>query len=539
MQDDLDKKVLERTKELEQENAALKKEIAKHEHTERLLKESQIKFHTMFSQSSDAIMLYNKTGFIDCNEATLKMFACKKREEFLGHHPVELSPSHQPNGVESKQLVPEKIAMAKLTGKNFFEWTHRRLNGEEFPAEVLLTPINLDDKNILQATIRDITQRKLSEEKLRHQKAFFEAVFLDVPDAMLIANLSREIIKCNPAFTKIYGYTDEEILGQVTSFLYESQEEYERQGRERYNLTAEEKLKPYTVNYRRKCGEIFQGETIGAVIKDESDTVIAFIGVVRDISERIRAEEKLNRQKADLETSNRELESYSYSIAHDLRSPLRTIISFGQILSEDANNKLNTEEQDCLQRIIAAGANMAELIDDILELSRITRSKFNYETVDLSTLGGDIVARLKQSNPERTVQCDIKDNMVVKGDSQLLSLALQNLLENAWKFTRNISPANIELGKNTDGHKTVYYVKDNGVGFDMKYADNLFKPFHRLHSPQEFEGTGIGLATFHRIIQRHGGHVWVESEINHGSTFYFTLDDKELIGQPPLDLEEQ
>ena len=539
MQDEIDRKVLERTQELVHENTVLKKEITKHEQIERLLKESQIKYQAVFSQSNDAMMLYNEAGFIDCNEATLNMFGCKKREEFLGHHPAELSPPLQPSGIASEQLAPEKIATAKQTGKNFFEWTHRRLNGEEFPAEVLLTPINLGEQEILQATIRDITERKNSEEELRHQKAFFEAVFLDVPDAMLIANLSREIIKCNPAFTKIYGYSEEEILGKATYFLYESQEEHERQGRERYNLTAEEKLKPYTVNYKRKNGELFPGETIGAVIKDESDTVIAFIGVVRDITERIRSEEKLNRQKADLETSNKELESYSYSIAHDLRSPLRTIISFGQILSKDAMDELNSEEQDCLQRIIAAGTNMANLIDDILELSRITRSKFHYGSVDLSKLGADIMARLKQSNPERKVQWKLRDNMLTKGDTQLLSLALQNLLENAWKFTRNVSLAKIEFASKLDGHNTVYYVKDNGVGFDMKYADNLFKPFHRLHSLQEFEGTGIGLATLHRIIQRHGGHVWVESKENQGSTFCFTLDDRELNGQAHHDLEKQ
>ena len=375
---------------------------------------------------------------------------------------------------------------------------------------------------------KKIDKHEQIEEELGHQKALFEAVFLDVPDGMLIANLSREIIKCNPALTSMFGYTQEEIFGKRTAVLYESQEEYERQGRERYNLTAEEKLKPYIVNYKRKNGEIFPGETIGAVIKDESNTVIAFIGVIRDITERMRAKEKLTRQKADLETSNIELESYSYSIAHDLRSPLRTITSFGQILLEDAKDKLNSDEQESLQRIIASGKNMAQLIDDILELSRITRSEFHYETVNLSKLGGEIMSRLKQANPEKNVEWKLTDNIIVKGDSQLLNLALQNLLENAWKYTRASSPAKIELAKMLIDDKTVYYIKDNGVGFDMKHADNLFKPFHRLHSPQEFEGTGIGLATVHRIMQRHGGRVWAESEKDHGSIFYFTLSDKDL-----------
>jgi len=522
---EIERSTQQKIKRLEKENAALKKTVSQYKHTACLLTESQKIFQTLFSKSNDAMLIYDESGFIECNETALKMFTCKKLEHFLGHHPGELSPPFQPNGIASNQLAQEKIAEAKRSGKNFFEWVHRRFNGKDFPTEVLLTPINLGDREVLQATIRDITERKKFEEELRHQKALFEAVFLDVPDAMLIADLSRKIIKCTQSILKLFGYSEEELLGQFTAIIYESQEEYERQGRERYNLTAEEKLKPYVINYKRKNGAIFPGETVGAVIMDESDTTIAYIGVIRDITERIQANETLSLQTSELETSNRELESYSYSIAHDLRSPLRTITSFSQILLEDAYDKLNSEEQDHVQRIISSGKKMAQLIDDILELSRISRSELTYDIVNLSQIGAEIMTRLRQCNPDKKVEWQLNDNMTVKGDSQLLGLALQNLLENAWKFTPSYTLAKIKFDKLVLDNKIVYYVKDNGVGFDMKHTDNLFKPFHRLHSPHDFEGTGVGLATVQRIIHRHGGRVWVEAQKDHGSIFYFTLAD--------------
>jgi hypothetical protein len=237
-------------------------------------------------------------------------------------------------------------------------------------------------------------------------------------------------------------------------------------------------------------------------------------------------EELVALRTAELESSNKELESYSYSIAHDLRAPLRAIIGFSQILKDDTQDKLDTEEINILQRIIAAGKNMSELIDDILELSRITRSELHFGTADLASLGNAVMARLTQSQLEREARWQVDDDLVVHGDARLLEVAIQNLIENAWKYTRKQKVAEIHLGKTTINGETTYYVKDNGVGFDMQYANQLFKPFHRLHSPTEFEGTGIGLATVQRIIQRHGGRIWADTQENCGATFYFTLRQK-------------
>ncbi|WP_455203719.1 PAS domain-containing sensor histidine kinase, partial [Kaarinaea lacus] len=522
---ELETRVAERTAELAQANVELKKQISERERTQHLLDESERKFQTIFESSNDAVMLLDSKGFLDCNDATLKMFGFISRNEFVGKHPSELSPANQANGEPSQELADKKITDAFASGKNFFEWTHQRKNGEAFPAEVLLTPMTIAGETILQATVRDITDRKRVEEQLNRQKTLFEAVFRDVPDTMLIADVNRKIMMCNPAFTRMFLYRSEEIVGQTKEILYESLEEFERLGRERFNLSAEEKVKPYVMNYKRKGGELFPGETVGAPIRDEDGFSIGFMVVIRDISERIQAEEEINRQKAELETSNKELESYSYSIAHDLRSPLRAITGFSQILMADAKDKLNAEDLDHLSRIIDAGKNLSNLIDDILELSRISRRELSIGTVNLSNVGNDIILRLQQSQPNKQVQWQAQENLIAKGDVRLLEVALQNLIENAWKYSRDKTPATIELGAAIVNKEKAYYVKDNGVGFDMAYKDKLFKPFHRLHSLQEFEGTGIGLATVHRIIQRHGGRVWVEAAENQGAAFYFTLSN--------------
>lgn len=232
---------------------------------------------------------------------------------------------------------------------------------------------------------------------------------------------------------------------------------------------------------------------------------------------------------ANLEAHNEELESYSYSIAHDLRTPLRAIVSFSQILAQDTREKLDNHERDALQRIIGAGKHMATLIDDILELARITRSAFSKTTVDISRICRDIAADLQLQNPGCSVIWRIADDLQAVGDERLITILLQNLLDNAWKYSRGKEQTIIEVASGpqsqsaeTNLHYATFFVRDNGIGFDMAYQDKIFKPFQRLHH-DEFEGSGVGLATAQRVVQRHGGNIWAEGKSNGGATFYFTL----------------
>lgn len=245
----------------------------------------------------------------------------------------------------------------------------------------------------------------------------------------------------------------------------------------------------------------------------------------RDLEEhRKYLEYKVNERTAELTASNKELESYSYSIAHDLRAPLRSVVSFSQILTDSAEEKLDPEELDALKRIAASGKHMAELIDDILELSRITRGTLKKVEIDLTALVHNMSRKLSTNGPHPNITWKIQDNMVISGDQHLIEILIQNLLDNAVKFTRHEATPIIEVGEMEVAGVKTYFVKDNGVGFDMEYADKVFIPFHRLHQ-RTFEGTGIGLATVQRVVERHGGRVWAESKEGQGATFCFTLNE--------------
>jgi light-regulated signal transduction histidine kinase (bacteriophytochrome) len=252
--------------------------------------------------------------------------------------------------------------------------------------------------------------------------------------------------------------------------------------------------------------------------------------VIRDVTERRRIEEhvrtlneSLARRVAELAAVNKELETFSYSVSHDLRAPLRSIDGFGQALLEEHAGQLDETAMDYLRRIRAATQRMGELIDDLLDLSRVTRREMRHEDVDLSALAAAVMAELTRADPGRPVKVHIAEGMRARGDPALLRLMLENLLGNAWKFTGRETPACIEVGVERDGDRLVYYVRDNGVGFDMAYADKLFGAFQRLHGATEFPGTGIGLATVQRIVFRHGGQVWAHSTVGQGATFFFTL----------------
>jgi len=226
---------------------------------------------------------------------------------------------------------------------------------------------------------------------------------------------------------------------------------------------------------------------------------------------------------AQLEAANKELESFSYSVSHDLRAPLRGIDGFSQALLEDYGDRLDAQGKSYLQRVRAASQRMAELIDDMLSLSRVSRGEMKSETVDLGALAQNIAAELQSADRRRQVEFTIAAGLLAKGDTRLLRVVLENLLRNAWKFTGKNSTAKIEVGVDRQNGQPVYFVRDDGAGFDMAYAEKLFGAFQRLHSSTEFQGTGIGLATVQRVIRRHGGRVWAESKVGQGATFYFTL----------------
>ena len=232
----------------------------------------------------------------------------------------------------------------------------------------------------------------------------------------------------------------------------------------------------------------------------------------------------VSERTAELESAVHELEAFSYSVSHDLRSPLRSIDGFSQLLLEDYQDKLDEHGTEYLNRVRKAAQRMAQLIDDILLLSRVSRHKLSITQVNLSDIAQESAASLKELYPQRDISIKIQPNMIAKGDRRLLRIIIDNLLDNAWKYTANTAHADVECGVTLENGNSSYYVKDNGIGFDMQYADKLFGAFQRLHAIDEFPGTGIGLATVKRIIDRHGGEIWAEGQPGKGAIFYFTLN---------------
>jgi signal transduction histidine kinase len=238
-------------------------------------------------------------------------------------------------------------------------------------------------------------------------------------------------------------------------------------------------------------------------------------------------EERVRQRTGELEATNKEMEAFTYSVSHDLRAPLRTVSGFSDILLDEYGDQLDDQALHYLGRVRTGTQRMEELINDMLKLSRSTRGELHQNVIDISALVHEIAEDLYQAYPEQDVNLQIQPNIRIKADKRFLRLVLENLLSNAWKYTSKKDQGVIRFGITKQDDETVFYLSDNGAGFDMSYAEKLFSPFHRLHSAKEFEGNGVGLATVQRIIHRHGGDVWAEAEVDKGATFYFTLPDSE------------
>ncbi len=384
---------------------------------------------------------------------------------------------------------------------------------------------------------RDITERKRYEAALKESEEKFSRVFFGSPIGLTITSLADgRFIDVNDAFLRMTGYARNEVIGRdATSIGLVIDEEYRQQmlqviarrvGYERKDLQL-----------RTKNGEV--KDVLVSADHVSVNGVECIVGTYVDITARkhrerriAEAEEQLRQRTVDLQLTNREMESFAYTVSHDLRAPLRSMSGFSEALLEEYTDRLDDRGKDYLQRIRKASRSMGELIDGLLQLSRVVQAEVHWQMVDLSGLCQDIAQELQAAEPERKAEFDIAPGLVTRGDSTLLRAALANLLGNAWKFSSRQSPARIEFGVTRAPSAGSYYVRDNGVGFDMERADRLFQPFQRLHPKKDFAGSGIGLATVKRIINRHGGRVWAESEAGRGAIFYFTLADSPIGPQP-------
>jgi PAS domain S-box-containing protein len=340
---------------------------------------------------------------------------------------------------------------------------------------------------------------------------------------MALVGTAGRFLQVNRSLCKILGYSEGELLEKSFQEITHPDDVETDVVHLHQLLTGELETYQKEKRYFHKEGYVVQVLLSVSLVHDEKGKPLYFVSQIQDVTERKLTETELIRRTEELAHTNAELEQFTYSVSHDLRAPLRSLDGFSQILLEDYASGLDQEGQDYLRRIRAASQRMGETIDDLLELSRLNHSSVREETVDLGVLAKAFADELQKSQPERRVKFVIEEGLLVQGDQRLLRIALNHLLNNAWKFTQKHPCAKIELGVRQGDGEPTYFLRDDGAGFDMAYADKLFGPFQRLHSSTEFEGRGIGLAAVRRIIHRHGGRVWAEGVVGEGATFYFTL----------------
>ncbi len=418
-------------------------------------------------------------------------------------------------------------------------WQHRLHDGSLITVEIISHTLTWNGRSARLVAAHDVTALRQSLRDLEQSQLNQAAILQHSLDGIITMNERGELTQANPAAEALFGWTEEEVRGKTIADLLippEWRESHEK-GLKRFLETRSSQILGQRLEMEalRGNGERFPVELTVVAIPD--GPTFSFTAFLRDITDRKKSEQalldlnrdlenKVQERTLHLEALNRELESFSYSVSHDLRSPLRAIAGFSQALEEDFGDRLGAMAQGYLTRIQAAARRMALLIDDLLQLARVSKASLNPESLDLGELAQSVMAELEEGS-ERKIKLEVDHPLPIRGDPRLLRVLVFNLLDNAKKFTSRNPEAWIHVGQSIQDGESAYFITDNGVGFDMEYVNKLFVPFQRLHDNRDFEGTGVGLATVHRIVLRHGGRIWVQSRPGQGTTFYFHLPSGE------------
>lgn len=480
---------------------------------------SEARLHGLLEAAPDAMVISSKDGRIVLVNGQAEALFGYTRKELLGELVEKLVPARFRAAHPGQRTDYFSNPQFRSIGSTS-ELYGLRKDGTEFPAEISLSPIATHDGVFVSSAIRNVTERKKAD-----AARFRLAAIVDSSDDAIIGKtLDGVITSWNQGATRLFGYPADEMIGQAVSNLVppgNTDEEPDIVAR----LKRGVRIEHFDTVRRRKDGQDIDVSVAISPVRDASGRIVGASMVARDITRRRRAEASAVHAKEAAEMASRELEAFSYSVAHDLRTPLRSIDGFSLALLEDHAEQLDENGKKFLKTVRDSAQYMAQLIDNLLMLARVGRTGVRRDRVDLGALGHATIARLAHTQPGRQVEVVIAEDLSATGDPQLLGIVCDNLLGNAWKFTGKREHARIEFGRSQEGGQPVYFVRDNGAGFDMAYSDKLFGVFQRLHTVGEFEGIGIGLATVQRIIRRHDGRVWAKGEIDRGATFFFTLHE--------------
>jgi PAS domain S-box-containing protein len=493
---------------------------------EEELHRSEAKYRSLTENSPDLIARFDRQFrhlFVNSIAANAGRYS---KEEYIGKTIAEVGNSKQVANKWEERIRTVFETGQIVTVEDVFETS----GGPRFFSTKFVPEFGPDGSVFsVQSIASDITDRKQAE--LNYQMLFQSMLDGFALHEIILNKQGKPVdyrfLSVNPAFERITGLKEAEIKGRT---VLEVLPRTEKTWIENYGKVALTGEPMFFDNYARELGKHFEVSVF-------CPAPLQFVTVFVDITERKKAEEKIQQLNQELEqrvkdrttkleAANQELDAFAYSVSHDLRAPLRSMEGFSEALKTGYPEKLDEQGQHYLTRIQEASLEMGQLIEALLSLSRVNRDELKSEQIDLSQTTREIADEMKKQNPNRKVEIEISTNMVAKGDAHLLKIAVENLVNNAFKFTNIRDQAHIAIGMKKEADEKIYFVRDDGVGFDMAYASKLFVPFQRLHEKEKFPGSGIGLATVKRIITRHGGRIWAEAGVDQGATFYFTLGGK-------------
>ncbi len=506
-------------------------DVTVQEQAEAALRDSEQRYRTLVEMSPDAIFAHRGGTILFANDAARRLWGLPDEADPVGRSVLDFVHPDFHHRVRARIQAIESRSVASVPAA---EQRYRRADGSTIEVEASATAIRLPDGPAVLSVIRDISERKAAEAALRESETRFRSIYEKALNGIAFADLSGSLQDANDSLAQLLGYTREELRGMnIARFTHPDDlaaeriflEEMQAGRRDFYRMDK---------RYLTRSGAVVWVDLLVKLIRDAAGRPLHVVGMVADITERKHAEQvirelnetleqRVAERTAELEAANRELESFSYSVSHDLRAPLRALHGFSHLLGEEYAGALDDNGRHYIARIQAASERMGQLIDNLLDLARVSRQELKRVPADLSALAREIRDSLQEQFPQRRADWRIASGLQARADPVLVKALLENLLRNAWKFTAEREDARIELFAEQRGSETVYCVRDNGAGFDMAYADKLFKPFQRLHDVRRFEGTGIGLAIVHRIVQRHGGQIRAEGAPGKGASFCFTL----------------